>query len=922
MIVCAGLAVGASAMAFEPVGATAPVGSVGTAAETEFLNAHPATAFYRTDARITTVYGRGFSHGATPVASADAFLLTSAGLWGVDSADLLPGSLAADNAHTHGLMFDPQTGKYKFTLVSYLQTHQGVPVFQSDVRLLLRNEPGNPLVLVRSALRSVGNLRIDDGVAAEPNIAAALQSAMVKFPGIGGFTGPRVVVFAGDSDHPAPAVLAVEFEGEVGAIGAPVYEKWHIVADAATGAVLWSESLISDLNVTGSVKAMATPGYKADICATEVVTPLPYARATIGATVAYADASGNFTITNGGTGQVTVGSEMRGRWFRVYDSSAGSANPSVMSMNVTPPGPANFVHNPSNNSATKLSGANAYIGANKVRDYALTYDPAFPTIAGQTEWTVNINVSGSCNAFYNGSSINFYAAGGGCPSTAFGDVVYHEYGHHMVNVAGSGQGQYGEGYGDLNGVIMDDDPVLGYGFTGSCGGGIRTAANNKQYPCAGEIHDCGQLITGCFWSTRNQLVVSNPSDYRTLLGQWAVNSVQVHTGTEITPQITIDVMTLDDNDSDITNGTPHYTQIQAGFSAHNMPGPAVNALSFAFPNGTPSALDPSGGDTVTVVVTPNLSNTLNTSSGKIYIDKESDGSYVAYPMAYQGGNTFVATFPAIDCGVPVHYYFEAKTGSGTTMREPLNAPTAHYATFTAVAIPSTWSDDSETNPGWVASRIVPGGGSGPLYQFGDWVRQVPSGEPGTPATDFDHHGTGRCWTTGSTGASYPDVDSVFAVVLTSPTLNGLIGDAVFSYARWFHTTALQASDTFQAQVSNNNGGTWTTIETVTASASSWSTVLYRLAEYVPLTSQMKVRFIVTDVDADTDVEAALDSFSLGTIQCTCLADFNHDGFVSGVDFDEFSLAFELGDPSADVNGDTFVSGEDFDAYTAAFAAGC
>ncbi len=54
----------------------------------------------------------------------------------------------------------------------------------------------------------------------------------------------------------------------------------------------------------------------------------------------------------------------------------------------------------------------------------------------------------------------------------------------------------------------------------------------------------------------------------------------------------------------------------------------------------------------------------------------------------------------------------------------------------------------------------------------------------------------------------------------------------------------------------------------------------------------------------------------------CPADFNHDGFVTGDDFDSFSLAFIAGDLSADFDHNGFVTGDDFDAYAAAFENGC
>jgi hypothetical protein len=43
----------------------------------------------------------------------------------------------------------------------------------------------------------------------------------------------------------------------------------------------------------------------------------------------------------------------------------------------------------------------------------------------------------------------------------------------------------------------------------------------------------------------------------------------------INPGLTIDVLTLDDNDADITNGTPNYDEIDQAFTAHNLPAPPL-----------------------------------------------------------------------------------------------------------------------------------------------------------------------------------------------------------------------------------------------------------------------------------------------------------------------------------------------------------
>ncbi|MCC6228245.1 MAG: hypothetical protein IT432_03355 [Phycisphaerales bacterium] len=54
----------------------------------------------------------------------------------------------------------------------------------------------------------------------------------------------------------------------------------------------------------------------------------------------------------------------------------------------------------------------------------------------------------------------------------------------------------------------------------------------------------------------------------------------------------------------------------------------------------------------------------------------------------------------------------------------------------------------------------------------------------------------------------------------------------------------------------------------------------------------------------------------------CPADFNHDGFVNGLDYDLFATFFEAGDRQADINLDGFVNGLDYDYFASHFEAGC
>ena len=59
-----------------------------------------------------------------------------------------------------------------------------------------------------------------------------------------------------------------------------------------------------------------------------------------------------------------------------------------------------------------------------------------------------------------------------------------------------------------------------------------------------------------------------------------------------------------------------------------------------------------------------------------------------------------------------------------------------------------------------------------------------------------------------------------------------------------------------------------------------------------------------------------------TVDPRCPADFDNDGFVTGIDFDLYVQAFEAGDMSADFDEDGFISGVDFDLFVAAFETFC
>jgi hypothetical protein len=565
-------------------------GNTQQAARAQFTLEHSAAAILDSKRGIKRVYGTAFEHGNSPEDAAQRFINARSRMFGVRPDELRANSRAGRLQHTQPLMYDRQSGRYRFTLVTYSQLKQELPVFRSDLRLLVRNEPDSPLVLAASSLRDLGAYSIAESLRSDlarpafldGRFEAARKAALARVPTLRNFGDPEVVVWAGVNDEtPEPAVALQFIADNHGASTSGRPEAWLFLADVQTGEILYAEYLIRRTDVTGSVSALSTTGSGADICESEVAGPMPYARVNIGSTEVYADSNGAFTIPNAGSTAVIVESPVRGQYF-VVTNQLGAY--SILSANVTPPGPADFLHNADNISESIRAYVNGYVDSNVVRDAIVNVNPAYPGISSQSEFPVFVNRNdGYCpgNAWYDPTlvTLNFCSAGASYPNTAWSSVIYHEYGHHLVATGGSGQGEYGEGMGDVISAIILDDHRLGLGFYGSCSSWLRDADNTLQYPCDGEIHYCGQLLSGSVWDTRNALASSmTPAEYQPLLMALAVNSVLLHSGTSITPAISTDWLTLDDDNGDLSDGTPHSVEIETGFGAHNMipPPPPVN----------------------------------------------------------------------------------------------------------------------------------------------------------------------------------------------------------------------------------------------------------------------------------------------------------------------------------------------------------
>jgi hypothetical protein len=881
-------------------------------------------AHYASDGRIDRLYGKIFETGTSAKDTAQRFIASQAGIWGLDAEDLRPGGVLPSGAVVQPMMHDPSTGSPRFEGVYYSQWAGVYPVFESRLLVLTLNRADHGAVLAGADLRDLRNFTPTRPAAALTGVArlTGLSRTLLGTDEAFVASDPRVVVFAGYDHNPTEPTMAVEFVAQAGGFWEPsAYQKRRYVVRADDGLVLHDENMIlscmaTDMplgamaiaaagTVTGQVRGNTTAGTAADACDPEFVTGLPYARVTANGTTVYADASGNFTHPYSG-GSTSFGGSLGGEFFSINNEAGSTTSASANG------GSGDLVNITYNSSPSELVTAqtNAYLESNRVRDMVLTYNPTFPTINNQTNWPVNVNINDSCNAFYDYSSINFYQQGGSCNNTAFSVIVHHEYGHHCVAVAGSGQGEYGEGMGDVLGVVITGDSKLARGFySNDCNNGIRNADNLCQFSasscssCGSAIHACGQLISGCVWDTWRALELSSPLNAQAIISSLSVNSMLLHSGTSINNAIAVDYVTLDDNDGNIDNGSPHYFEIAEGFGMHGLNVPEIALLSITAPDGLPNYIAPNGSTSIRIAIA-NLQGQFEEGSGRMFVGQ--GGSYDQVDLNPLG-NEYEAIFPLSDCGDEVEYFFSASTTSGTNIYWPSDAPSVAFSVQSAYGEPIVaFSEDFGTAGDFSASGTA---------DDGQWTHGTPVNcDRGDPPTDFD--GNNSCWLTDNSSASScnSDVDNG-TVYVTSPAMDATAPGLSLCYARWFSNDSGGSpnTDTFVVEVSDDNGATWLPLETVGPGGSevsgNWYDVCFVLdsvAGFTP-TNQMRVRFSTSDGSADGSVvEAAIDALSLAAADCEddnpCTGDLDGSGQV---DVDDILAAIGSYGSGAggDVDGD-------------------
>ena len=193
-----------------------------------------------------------------------------------------------------------------------------------------------------------------------------------------------------------------------------------------------------------------------------------------------------------------------------------------------------------------------------------------------TRIPTRVNIADSCNAFYHPSfvTINFFQAGGGCPNTAYSDVVLHEYGHAVDHAKGDIlDGGYSEGFGDALALIGTRQSCLGRDFFGA-GTCLRPATDLVMWPPApGDgVHTIGRRYAGFTWELIEQLKNTFDDDGAFGIAERLVLGAAAASPSDIPDAVHL-MFLVDDDDGNLANGTPHFEALAAAADSRNIPRP-------------------------------------------------------------------------------------------------------------------------------------------------------------------------------------------------------------------------------------------------------------------------------------------------------------------------------------------------------------
>ncbi len=457
---------------------------------------------------------------------------------------------------------------------------------------------------------------------------------------------------------------------------------------------------------------------------------------------------------------------------------------------------------------------NTYIHSVIAKEYVRTFAPGLAFLDAKLR--ANVNIDDECNAFSDGETINFFRSGERCQNTGrMADVVYHEFGHSMhaqsiIEGSGTFDGAFSEGLADYLAASITEDPGMGRGFfyddeplrhidpIDGPTGGEHVWPND-----IGEIHYTGLIFAGAMWDLRKLLIEKLGYDEAVVLANRLFYAA-VQRAANI-PATYAEILAADDDDGDLSNGTPNICLINQAFGIHGLRDLQAELTPLSVESVSADGLAFAASVSGLTTVCPD--DTITAARVRWRVRGDDDSQIIDLAETSPGSATFEGTLPAEVDGSVIEYQVELQHREGWTRVYPANQADQYYEYYVGELV-ELYCTDFETDPfasGWTQGHTGDG--------VGDWEWGPPTAAGGDPAAAVSGMSVFGNDLSGD-GFYNPDESSW----VESPAIDvGNYSDVHVQYYRW-----LEVEDGFfdQASIYANDEVAWQNFDSNQGDSSS------------------------------------------------------------------------------------------------------
>ncbi|MEM7263140.1 MAG: dockerin type I repeat-containing protein, partial [Planctomycetota bacterium] len=355
----------------------------------------------------------------------------------------------------------------------------------------------------------------------------------------------------------------------------------------STGGKLERKPLIARCTSCGSFAAPGVLGLDPDgPTATLAPLPLPNLELTAGATgeTIWTDPDGNWCLDDATCSVESISFDALTGPHVVVEDASGDALAATF---VITPGQTNPIALPGTPTPEDLAEIHAFYHVNRVRDWfgSLALDPPFefedPLFA---PLPVRVNTPGSCSAGFDPNFDPgagqvphlFFAGSGACANASYSSVIHHEYGHAIVFeiLGGFPAFDLNEGLADALATLHNGGRTIARDFYGP-GQPVRDVEPDRIHPVVGDVWTRGLVVGGSFFDLRTRLIHELGFEEGATLASTLFAKSLSFMPDQIGDTVGVAVLLADDDDGDLTNGTPHDEWIIDSFAIHGLLDDAV-----------------------------------------------------------------------------------------------------------------------------------------------------------------------------------------------------------------------------------------------------------------------------------------------------------------------------------------------------------